>query len=141
MAAIKATGTAKAAGAFMAGAGVLSLVLALQAAIVLMVRGPYQLVEVLFTLLGLVGVFAGAKLAGMRSLGAWLSIVTGALLALSSLGWFLLAMSRGVFVVPALFLVPLAAVASGLAAANLDATGRADDARSRLRAQGLDAGF
>jgi hypothetical protein len=141
LAAIKPTSAAKVGAAFMAGAGVLGLVIALQGAVVLGLRGAYQLSELLFGVLGALGVFAGARLSSMRGQGALLTAIVGALLALSGLVWFALALRGGVFILLAIVIAPVAGVAAGLGVANLAATRRADEARGRLRAQGLDAGF
>lgn len=141
MLAIKPSPSAKVGAAFMAGAGVLGLVIALQGFAIIGLRGVYQLSEVVFGLLGALGIFAGARLAAMRGLGAWLSVGVAVALAASGVGWFVIALLGGVFIILALAVVPVAGVAAGLAFVNLAATRRADLARSRLRAQGLDAGF
>jgi hypothetical protein len=141
MLAIKPTASAKAGAAFMAGAGVLGLVIALQGFAIISLRGVYQLSEVVFGVLGALGIFAGARLSGMRGVGARLSAAVGLLLAVAGLGWFVIALLGGIFIMLALVMAPVAGVAAGLAFVNLAATQRADAARSRLRAQGLDAGF
>jgi hypothetical protein len=141
MLAIKATPAVKAGAAFMAGAGVLGLVLALQGAAVLGLRGIYQLTELVFGLLGALGIYAGARFSAMRGVGARLSAVVGGLLAVLGLAWFVIAFVGGVLILLALVLVPVGGVAAGFALSNLEATRRADQARSRLRAQGLDAGL
>jgi hypothetical protein len=138
---IKATGLAKAGAACMAGAGVLGLVMALQGVAVLRLRGGYRLSEPVFLVLGLLGIYAATKLAGMRRQGALLATVIGCLLALVSLVWFVITITHGVFLILPLALTPIAATAGALGIANLGDTSRADSARTRLKAQGLDAGF
>ncbi len=141
MLAIKPTSGVKAGAAFMAGAGVLGLVIALQGFAIISLRGVYQLSEVVFGLLGALGIFAAARFSAMRGIGARLTAGVGLALAVCGLGWFVIALLGGVFIMLALAVVPVAGVAAGLAFVNLGATRRADAARSRLRAQGLDAGF
>jgi fatty acid desaturase len=91
--------------------------------------------------LGALGIFAGARCAAMRGIGARLSAAVGGLLAVFGLAWFVIAFVGGVLILLALVLVPIAGVAAGFALSNLDVTRRADEARQRLRAQGLDAGL
>jgi hypothetical protein len=141
MIAIKPTSGAKLGGAVMAGAGVLGLVLALQGFAVLGLRGAYQLSEPLFGLLGALGIFAAARLASMRGQGALLTAVVGALLSLLAIAWFVVALLGGVFILLALALAPVGALAAVLGIVNLAPARKADAARGRLRAQGLDAGF
>jgi hypothetical protein len=141
MVAIRPTAGAKVGAAFMAGAGVLGLVLALQGFVFLQLRGVYALSEPIFAALGALGIFAAARLASMRGLGALLAVIGGGLLSLAALIWFVVAMLGGVFILLAIALVPIAGIAAGLGAANLQTARKADAARSRLRAQGLDAGF
>jgi hypothetical protein len=141
IAAIKATGLAKVGAAFMAGAGVLSLVLALQGFAVLRLRNGYELSEPVFALLGGLGIFAAARLAAMRRQGALLSGAIGGVITFASLVWFVVTMLHGVFLILPLALVPISGIAAGLGIANLRDTNRADDARARLKVQGLDAGF
>ena len=141
MVAIKATSGAKAGGGVMAGAGVLSLVLAFQGFVILGLRGVYQLSEPVFLLLGALGVFAGARLAAMRGVGALLTTIVGGLTCVTALGWFVVTLTHGLFLVLPMFLAPLGALAALLGVLNLAKTRDADIARSRLREQGLDAGF
>lgn len=125
----------------MAGGSILALVLALQGFAVIGLRGVYQLSEPWFALLGAVGVWAAARLASMRAQGAWLTAVLGAVLSLSGLAWFVVTLLGGVLIVLALVLAPVGAAAAFLGIVNLAPTRKADAARARLRAQGLDAGF
>lgn len=141
MAAIKATRGAKVGGGVMAGSGVLALVLAFQGFAILGLRGSWQLSEPVFAVLGGLGVFAGARLAAMRGIGALLTTIVGGLLCVTSLGWFVLTMVNGLFLFLPFFLAPLSAFAALLGVLNLAKTRDADVARSRLRSQGLDAGF
>jgi hypothetical protein len=141
MVAIKATTGAKAGGAVMAGGSILALVLALQGFAVIGLRGAYQLSEPWFALLGALGLWSAARLATMRGQGALMTAVLGALLSLSGIAWFFITLLGGVFIVLALVLAPVGAVAAFLGIVNLAPARKADAARGRLRAQGLDAGF
>lgn len=141
MVAIKATSSAKVGGGVMAAAGVLALVLAFQGFAILGLRGVYRLSEPVFLVLGALGILAGARLAAMRGIGALLTTIVGGLLCVTSLGWFVWTLVSGLFLILPFFLVPISAWAALMGVLNLAKTRDADAARSRLRAQGLDAGF
>jgi len=131
----------KVAGALTIGSGLLALVLALQAGALLEVRGVYRLAEPVFFVVGAACVVGGYRLTRMRAGSALWS--AGATLAalVSALGWFILTLTGGVFVLLALGLVPVSAVAAIASFASVGPIERASAARRRLRAQGLDAGL
>jgi hypothetical protein len=131
----------KVSGACSIFAGVLSLVLALQAGAVLEVRGAFQLAVVLFAVCGLGGVVSGFRLTRLLGGSALLTTGFASLTLLSALGWFVVALMNGVLILLALPIVPIAGAAAITSFANRELVARADVARSRLRAQGLDLGL
>jgi hypothetical protein len=66
--------------------------------------------------------------------------VSGACFVSASL-WFVVALMTGVLILLALPILPIAGAAAITAFANRQRWARADGARSRLRAQGLDLGL
>jgi hypothetical protein len=139
--AVTPTPAVKIAGALSLGSGLIACVLALQAGALLEARGAYQLAEPTFLLLGAACLVGGYRLTRMRAGAALLCAVASGVLVLAALGWFVITLLGGVFVLLALGLVPLASVAAIASVASLKPVERASAARKRLRAQGLDAGL
>lgn len=139
--AITPTPKVKVAAACTAIAGVLSLVLCLQAGAVLQVRGPYQAVAPVFGVLGVLGLVAGHRLSRMKNGAAWLGVGVSGAIGLAALAWFVLAILGGVLILLALVLLPLSSVAVLAAVGSSAAIQRAERARARLRSEGLDSGL
>jgi hypothetical protein len=141
VAAITPTLSVKVAGGCAILAGVLALVLALQAAAVLQVAGVYRLAILLLSTGGLGAIVGGFRLTRMLGGSAHLTAGFSGAVLLTALVWFVLALSKGVLVLLALPILPIAGTAVVTSVANRVVVQRADAARSRLRAQGLDAGL
>lgn len=139
--AITPTTLVKVAAACTTFGGVLSLVLALQAGALLEVRGAFRAVVVVFAVLGVAAVVCGFRVSRMRRGAALWAAIVMALLCLAAIGWFVLALLGGVFVLLALALVPITAVGTVSAARSIKTVERAALARSRLRSLGLDVGL
>lgn len=139
--AITPTPRVKAAAACTAIAGVLSLVLCLQAGAVLQLRGGYQAVAPVFGVLGLLGLVTGYRLSRMKNGAAWLGVGVSGAIGLAALVWFVVALLGGVFILLALLLLPLSSGALLAAVGSSAAIQRAEGARARLRSEGLDSGL
>jgi hypothetical protein len=131
----------KVAGALSIGSGLIALVLALQAGALLGARGVYQLVEPLFAVLGALSLIGGYRLTRMRAGSALWSASATLAVCVCALGWFIVTLLSGVFVLLALGLVPLSAIAAIASLASVKPVELAAAARKRLRAQGLDSGL
>ena len=95
----------------------------------------------LFVVMGLAAIFVGAKLAAARRWAAVATIALGSLLAVTSGAWVLYAFTLH-FTAFFLILTPVVAgLAVILAAVAIPTCDRADAARKRLGAQGLDLGM
>ncbi len=141
VAAVTPPTTVKVSGACSMLAGVLTLVLAVQAGAVLQVRGAYQLAVVLFAVCGLGAIVSGFRLTRLLGGSALLTTGFACMTLLSALAWFVVALMNGVLVLLALPIVPVAGAAAITAFTSRALVERADAARSRLRAQGLDLGL
>lgn len=141
VAAVTPTFGVKVSGACSMLAGVLSSVLALQAGAVLQVRGAFQLAVVLFAVCGLGAVISGFRLTRLLGGSALLTSGFACMTFVSALAWFVVALLNGVLILLALPILPIAGAATITAFANRELVTRADAARSRLRAQGLDLGL
>ena len=131
----------KVAGACSMLAGVLCLVLALQAGAVLAVAGAFQLAVVLFVVCGLGAVISGFRLTRLLGGSALLSAGFASMTLLSALAWFVVALMNGLVILLALPILPISGAAVITSLANRELVAKADAARSRLRAQGLDLGL
>jgi hypothetical protein len=121
--------------------GVLCLVLALQAGAVLGVRGAFQLVIALFGVCGLGALVSGFRLTRLLAGSALLTTGFASMSFVSALLWFVVALMKGVLILLALPILPIAGAAAITSFANRQRVARADAARSRLREQGLDLGL
>lgn len=95
----------------------------------------------LFVVMGVAAIYVGAKLAGARRWAAVTTIALGSLLTVTSGAWVLYAFMLH-FTAFFLILTPIvASLAVILAAIAIPTCDRADAARKRLSAQGLDLGM
>lgn len=131
----------KVAAGLVATAGLCAVLGSLQTWLTVEFFDAWAVAPVLDALLGVAAIVIAARLVGARRWAAIAAVVVGSLLVLTT-GVFgvyaLLARFLAVFVIvtPA-----LALAATGVAAASLGACDRAEKARDRLRAQGLELGL
>jgi hypothetical protein len=123
------------------GTGGFALALALQT--YLFFRHEPLLLSCVLLMVALAGAlgFGAARLRRMRSAGAIVAIVAGALGLLLDATWTLVAMSSGLFSSLPLLLLPLLTLTTLFAALSVPATRRADAVRARLLRDGMVAGF
>jgi hypothetical protein len=140
VAAITPTLAVKVAGGSAILSGALCLVIALQSTVILQVQGVFQAGSALFLAVGVVAIISGYRLTRMRGGAATLTSAVGCAVLVLALGWFVLALTRGVLIVLALPMLPVAAVSAITSFTSRASVALADAARKRLRAQGLDVG-
>jgi hypothetical protein len=139
-AAITPTAANKFAGALTVLSGIFSTILSLQA-LSLEVRGPYVVSIPLFGALGVGGVFAGVGLLRLRGPATVASAGIAFATSFAALVWFVVTLLHGLLVLLPLLLTPLSGSAGIFAMTCLKQAKLADEARSRLRAEGLDSGL
>jgi hypothetical protein len=132
--------TVRLAGGVLIGAGVAVGITGLQILMFFVVRGPYQAVAPLSILLAGGCVFFGWGVVRARAVAAKAGVVTGAGTCLFALGWAALALVNGTLSLIAVAVVPLSGLATLLVFRALPTIRSIDQARERLRAQGLDMG-
>jgi hypothetical protein len=130
----------KLAGGLLIGAGVAVGITGLQLMLVFMLRGAYQFVGPLAVMLSGGCVFFGWGTVRARLPAAKLGLVVGASTFVFAFGWIILAFMHGTISFIALAVVPLSSVSYVVLRRELAKIRQIDDARKRLRAQGLDAG-
>jgi hypothetical protein len=131
---------ARVAGGALALAGFFTSLLGVQTASIARFHGVWAVAIVVMFALGAATFLAGVKVARLRGWAAVLGTTSAGLTALLGAGWALFSLLSGLLSLLAFGVVPLAAVAGGLAATVIGAGLRADAARARLRDAGLEAG-
>lgn len=130
----------KLAGGLLIGAGVAVGVTGLQVLLFFVMPGAYQLVGPVAMVLSGGCVFFGGGTVRARLPAAKLGLALAAATFLFACTWITLAFMHGTISFPALAVVPLASVAYVVLRRELPLIRKIDEARERLRAQGLDAG-
>jgi hypothetical protein len=130
----------KLAGGLLIGAGVAVGVTGLQVMLFFVMPGAYQLVGPLAMMLSGGCVFFGWGTVRARLPAAKLGLAVGAATFVFACGWIILAFTHGTISFVALAVVPLSSVSYVVLRRELPQIRRVDEARQRLRAQGLDAG-
>lgn len=130
----------KIAGGCLMGAGVCVGIVGLQA-LGLQLIGTYALVGPIALVLSGGCVFSGWGVVRGRALAAQCGVVLGAVTGLFALVWVVLAFRGGLISPISLAVLPLSFLATLLIAKGMKDVRRIDEARARLRAQGLDAGM
>ena len=120
--------------------GLFGLVLALQTSSIVRFRGLQQLIlpTMIVGAVALLGL--GWKTTKGRGTPAFVGTFVAASYGLLGLAWLVYSFANALFSLVALFLGPASIVAAILSALAIGAGRKADDARERLRAHGLDAG-
>jgi len=138
--ALRLPGTAKVAGRVGLLTGVFECVLAAQT--VALLRGVLQLpvAGTLFAL-GVVIVYAGARVSRGSGKGAIAAVVAASFSTAVTCAWFLYTIVNGVVSPLAFFVMMLSIVTIATSAVALPKLRKIDEARARLRAEGLDAGL
>jgi hypothetical protein len=131
----------KLAGGLLIGAGLCAALTGLQALLFFRLAGPLQLAGPLWLILGGGCVFFGWGVVRGRASAALAGLVVGGITCLVALAWIGLALMNGVLSFISLANLPLSGLGTGLIAAGFKQVKAIDQARERLRAQGLDAGL
>jgi hypothetical protein len=130
----------KIAGGVLAGAGICVGITGLQA----MLLGPtgwFRFVGPVALILSGGCVFSGAGVVRGRARPALYGLILGAVTALFAFSWVMVAFMHGIVSLISFAVLPLSIVATLLLSLGLKQIRRIDEARERLRAQGLDAGL
>ena len=130
----------KLAGGMLMGAGACMGIVGLQA-LALRTTGLFSLVGPIALMLSGGCVFAGWGVVRGRARSALFGLGLGGVTALFALAWVVVAFLNGVITPISMLAIPLAITATTLIAVGLKAVRRVDEARERLRTQGLDAGL
>ncbi len=130
----------KLAGAMLIGAGITVGIVGLQV-LGFRTRGFFTLVGPVALILSGGCVFAGWGIVRARAKAALGGLVLAVVTGLFAAGWVVLALMNGVLSPISLVVPPLAATATFLIAIATKRVRLIDEARERLRAQGLDAGL
>jgi hypothetical protein len=130
----------KLAGGMLMGAGACMGIVGLQA-LGLRTTGFFSLVGPIALVLSGGCVFAGWGVVRGRARAASFGLGLGSVTALFALVWVVLAFLNGVVSPISMLAIPLSITATTLIAVGLTAVRKIDEARERLRAQGLDAGL
>jgi hypothetical protein len=130
----------KLAGGMLMGAGACMGIVGLQA-LGLRTTGFFSLVGPFALMLSGGCVFAGWGVVRGRARAARFGLGLGAVTALFAFAWVVLAFLNGVISPISMLAIPLSVTAATLIAVGLKAVRKIDEARERLRAQGLDAGL
>ena len=134
-------GSVKVAGGIFVLTGVFTVLIGLQIWGLLTVTGPIKLVAPIALALGVGAVVLGAGVARARLTSAAIGVVLAPVIGLFALVWAAFALLNGVLSMISLAVLPLAVVSTLLIATSLARVRLVDEARQRLRAQGLDAGL
>jgi hypothetical protein len=138
--ALTISSSVKLAGGTLIGAGVCVGIVGLQM-LGFRTTGLFSLVGPVALVLSGGCVFSGWGVVRGRARSADFGIVLGLVTGLFALGWFVLALMNGLFSPVSLAVLPLAFMATLLIWRRLEDVKKIDEARERLRAQGLDAGL
>lgn len=130
----------KLAGGLLIGAGVAAGVTGLQVLLFFVMRGAYQLVGPLAMMLSGGCVFFGWGVVRARLAAAKLASALSAATFVFACSWVILAFLNGTISFVAVAVVPLSSLAYVILRKEMPAIRKIDEARERLRAQGLDAG-
>ncbi|HEX6274181.1 MAG TPA: hypothetical protein VFZ53_14130 [Polyangiaceae bacterium] len=130
----------KLAGGMLMGAGACMGIVGLQA-LALRTTGLFSLVGPIALMLSGGCVFAGWGVVRGRARAALFGLGLGGVTALFAFAWVVVAFLNGVISPISMLAIPLAITATTLIAVGLKAVRRIDEARERLRTQGLDAGL
>ncbi len=140
LATIMPTTIAKAGGGAQMFVGLFGLVLALQTSSIVRFRGLQQLILPTMILFASVLLVTGWKTTKGRGSAAFVGTFVAGFYALLAIAWLVYSFSNSLFSVVAVFLGPASLVAAILTALAIGPGRKADDARERLRAQGMDVG-
>lgn len=138
--AIAPTTIAKVGGGAQMFVGLFGLVLALQTTSIVRFRGLQQLILPTMVLGAVVLLGTGWKTLKGRGTAAFVGAFVGAFYGLLGLAWLVYSFANALFSLVALFIGPASIAAAILSALAISAGRKADDARERLRAQGMDVG-
>jgi hypothetical protein len=130
----------KFAGGLLMGAGIAIGVTGLQVLLFFIMPGTYQLVGPAAMMLAGGCVFFGWGALRARLQAAKLGLALAATTFVFACGWIMLAFTHGMISFPTLAVVPLSSLAYVILRRELPQIRKIDEARERLRAQGLDAG-
>ena len=120
--------------------GLFGLVLAAQTAGIVAFRGVMVIILPAMILFASVMLVAGWKTFKGRGVAALTGAIVGGIYGLLGIAWLVFSVMESLFSLVALFLGPATIAAAALSALAVGPGKKADDARERLRAQGLDAG-
>jgi hypothetical protein len=134
-------GSVKVAGGIFVLTGVFTVLIGLQIWGVLTVVGPISLVAPVAVALGTGAVVLGAGVARARLVAASIGLGLSPVIAVFALVWFSFALLNGVLSMISLAVLPLAGLSTILIATSRPRVKRVEEARQRLRAEGLDAGL
>lgn len=130
----------KLAGGLLVGAGVAMGITGIQLMLFFIMPGAYQLVGPVAMMLSGGCVFFGWGTVRARLAAAKLGLAIGAATFVFACAWIVLAGLHGTISFMAVAVVPLSSVAFVVLRREMAAIRKIDEARERLRAQGLDAG-
>jgi len=139
--AILVPSSVKVAGAITIGAGVCALVTGLQTLLFFNMRGALNLVGPIALVLGAGCVFSGWGVVRGRMNAAVAAVGVVGLTGLCGMAWVMFTFLSAAISMIAIAVLPLSAVAIFLVTLALKDVKKIEDARGRLRAQGLDGGF
>jgi hypothetical protein len=131
----------KLAGAMLIGAGITVGIVGLNLVLGFRTRGIFSLVGPVALILSGGCVFFGWGIVRARAKAALIGLVLAVVTGLFAAGWVVLALMSGLLSPISLLVPPLAATAAFLIAIASKRVRLIDEARERLRAQGLDAGL
>lgn len=131
----------KVAAALLAVAGLCGALGSLQTWTTVDIDSGWFIAPILNALLGVASIAVAARLVGARRWAAITALVLASLLTFASGVWAVYAVSNRFIAVFVLIAPLMALVSVGVAAVSIGACDRADKARDRLRAQGLELGL
>jgi hypothetical protein len=139
--ALAVPGSVKVAGGIFVLTGVFTALIGLQIWGVLTVVGPIKLVAPVALALGVGAMVLGAGVARARLVSASIGLGLAPVIGLFALVWAVFALLNGVLSMVSLAVLPLAGLSTLLIATSRARVKRVEEARQRLREQGLDAGL
>jgi len=131
----------KVAASLAAVGGLCALLGSLQTWMTVDIEDVMNAVPVADALFGVAAIACAVRLAGARRWAAIVELVCCALLALASGAWCLYALFNGLYAVFIIIAPPMCFVATIVSAVSIASCDRADKARARLAAQGLELGL
>ncbi|MFO0660992.1 MAG: hypothetical protein U0165_14345 [Polyangiaceae bacterium] len=138
--AVTPTTMAKVGGGGLMLAGLFMLVLAAQTATMLFFDTVVIATLSAMVLLGGSSLVLGWNVSRMRGWAALSGPIIAAVQCIAALGWLVFSFTHGVFSLLAIAIIPLSGLACVLSGLCIDRCHKADLARGRLRAEGLDVG-